>query len=410
MPAERKYVACKRRIAAIVGIVALCAGCGSTIKGNPQPGATPADLDQIRTGPFKTEPVAYKPEVNTMGREWLSLMEGRRLLNYVLHPMDIDPDINVTGKTNIFSTALDIRALDNGMTDKHKDVFKDNVHFVAGVTVTKSNGSVRSPKDFKVGVLRFDSNAAAESAAQGLHTATLESGPRSEHELPSHPTAHASVAGERSIDAWKSHGIYVIMISAHIPTADTKQLVTLGQKSLEMQTSALDRQQPRPMDDVLDQPVDPENLMRRAMIREVGSSLEYSQYFGLLQPSGMLHYERDPAEARQKFDETGVDMVARRATTVYRTRDLAAAFQLQTFLAKPRKNEAAVNPPPGIADAQCLRLDEPDPNRNYDLLCAVVYDRYVAVVTERSTSLTARVDHALQERTAAQYAILKKCG
>ncbi|WP_181700671.1 hypothetical protein [Nocardia sp. GTS18] len=399
------------RIALITAVITLCGGCGIAVEGNPKPGSTPVDLDQIRTGPYLTEPTEYKAGDNstTPGHEWLRLMEGRRLLNYAIHPMDIDHELVVTGKTSIFIDVLDI-PITLGLGENHKRILKDSKHFITGLTARKSNKSLRTPKEFEVGIFRFDSDTEAARSAHELHRATLESGPRIEHALDSGAATHASVLDDKAIDVWQAHGTYVVMISARISFADSPQLESVAKQALQIQAASLDSQQPIPMDDVLDHPLDPGNLMRRAMPREIGSWLEYEKYFGLLQPSGMLHYERDPEGARKKYADTGVDMIARRATTVYRTRDLAAAFELQTFLAQPTKDDVALDPPPGIADAQCIRLDVKDPSRGYDAICAVVYDRYVAVVAEKMGNTSARADYSLQERTAAQYAILKKCG
>jgi hypothetical protein len=54
-----------------------------------------------------------------------------------------------------------------------------------------------------------------------------------------------------------------------------------------------------------------------------------------------------------------------------------------------------------------VRLDTRDLNRNFTSYCAVVFDRYVAVVVSTITEAS-QVDRKLQERAAAQYSILKK--
>ncbi|MFD5178503.1 hypothetical protein ACFWM1_22045 [Nocardia sp. NPDC058379] len=406
---ESPWLMAGLRTALIVGLVTTAStGCGSEVVGNPVPGATGVDIKLLRTGPFQTDPVAFEIESGARGPEQVRLAEGRRLLNFLAHPFDVDPDLAIPGQTRIFGDQNSVPTV-GGIRDEHRQVFKDSVEFVTGVSTSQSNGSVRSPKSVSIAVLRFVSDTVSAKTADELDRITMASNPR-RVSTPGHPDAKSSMSDDKSVVTWLAHGPYVV--TAHVSTSapEAEQLVASVDKILELQTRSLDQQHPIPLDDVLDRPIDPENLVRRTMAWDIKrDSTQSDEDYGTFEPSGMLHFERNPAEARKKFEEAGVDMIARRGSTVYRTKDLASAFQLQTFLSRRGKNDVALEPPPGIADAQCLRLDVRDASRKYDLMCAVVYDRYVAVVTETSIYSTAQVDHSLQERTAAQYAILKKC-
>ncbi|MFE6923336.1 hypothetical protein ACFVAV_20065 [Nocardia sp. NPDC057663] len=259
--------------------------------------------------------------------------------------------------------------------------------------------------------MQFATDAEATRVADEFQRITLESSPRQVVKIPDRPNARASTESESTVDSWEPRGSYIIWTRVKTPTPDLSGAVATVKKTVDMQIRSLDNFKPIPLDDVLDSPLDPENIMRRAAVRDSrdGVGISRSQEdFGPFEPVGILHFERFPAEARKKFEETGVDLIGRRASTVYRTRDLASAFRLQTFFATPGKNDIILRSPPGLADAQCIRLDIADSSREYDALCAVVYDRYVAVVTAKSIS-TGEIESSLLERAAAQYAILKKC-
>ncbi|MGW6724464.1 DUF7373 family lipoprotein [Nocardia sp. NPDC055029] len=409
MPGQSSWISAKLRAALAIGLLTVSAGCGSDLRGTAVPGATEVDAALLRTGPFQTEPVSYELKPDIRGPERIRLIEGRRLLNFLIHPMDIDSDLIVPSKTHIFGDQDSVPNV-GGLNDEQTKIFKDSPEFVTGVAAGQSNGSVRSPKTIEIAILRFISESKSSEVASELDRIAMASTPRHRIDIPGHPTARSSSIDNKSIDSWRPHGTYLVMVSVKNAAQGIDQLTASAKKALEMQTRSIDKQSPVPLDDVLDQPLDPENIVRRTMDHDPRDSSSSEEDYGIFQSSGMLHFERNPVEARRKFEETGVDLIGRRASTVYRTKDLASAFLLQTFLARQGKDDVTLAPPPGIADAQCLRLDPRDPSRNYDLMCAVVFDRYVAVVTESSTNTTAQVDHSLQERTAAQYAILKKCG
>jgi hypothetical protein len=194
-----------------------------------------------------------------------------------------------------------------------------------------------------------------------------------------------------------------------VPQPNQAALASNIGKTVDQQIARLDQQKPIPIDDLLDLPIDPDSIMRRALPKAPDYSDPFiaKDDFGVFEPSGELHFERNPSEIKQAFDETGVDLVGRRGGIVYRTRDLPAAFRLQSALTKTGKNDEILESPPGLPDARCVKLDVFDDARDFDELCAVVYGRYVAVVVAR-TPMGARLDPVLYQRAAAQYSILAK--
>ncbi|MFC4124778.1 DUF7373 family lipoprotein [Nocardia rhizosphaerae] len=383
-----------------------CSGCGATIIGNPQPAATSVDIESLRPGPFIAEPEAFELKDGYGAPEQVRLIEGRRLLNYLIQPIDIDTDVQKLRDTEVFATHLGMPEI-QGISDTHKQVVKYNVHFIAGVAASRTNGSLRDPKEVSVAVLQFDSNSESSRAAEEFNRISMEAIGRSSIIVPGASNTHSSALDRTQIDSWQSYGPYVILVSVKRSAAEFDDTVSKVKDALLAQNYALDLQAPTPLDDVLDRPLDPENIVRRTMNHNSRDATVSTDDFGPYRPSGILHFARNPAAARKAFEDAGVDAVGQRASTVYRTRDLAAAFRLQTFLAKPGKDDRPLDPPLGIADAQCVRFDEVD-ERGNNAFCAVVYGRFVAVVATKSIG-HAQFDSGLQERAAAQYAILQKC-
>lgn len=388
-------------------VAVACCSCGVTVAGNPQPGAAPVDITKLRPGPFSSEPTPFQLDTGYGAPERVRLIEARRLLNYLIQPTQVDQDAQKHEQTAVFASHLGL-PVSEGILDAHKAVIKDNVRFIAGVAAIRSNGSARSPKEVSVAVLQFESDSESSWAAKELNNISMTAGARKSLDIPGHPDAQSSgLDGAVQIDTWQPHGPYVVLVSTKQPPGDLTGAISRVKSSLEEQNRALDTQRPIPLDDVLDQPLDPDNIVRRTTDRETRDAIPSTDDFGTFQPAGILHYQKSPIDARKEFEKAGVDLVGRRASTVYRTRDAAAAFSLQAFLTRRGKDDTTLAPPFGIADAQCVRFDTFDDREN-NAICAVVHGRYVAVVSAKSMGY-AQIDIGLQERTAAQFIILKKC-
>lgn len=395
------------RFAAGVGVAIACCSCGMTVAGNPQPGATAVDITELRPGPFNIEPTPFQLGTSYGAPERVRLIEARRLLSFLIQPTYVDPDAHKQERTAVFASHLGL-PISEGILDAHKQVIKDNVKFIAGVASVRSNGSARSPREVSVAVLQFEADAASSQAAVELNNISMTAGTRKSLDIPGHSDAHSSSLDSAfQIDTWQAHGPYVVFVSTKQPPGDVTEVISRVKNSLEEQNRALDTQRPIPLDDVLDQPLDPENIVRRTMDRESRDTISSTDDFGTYQPAGILHYQNSPMDARTAFEKAGVDLIGRRASTVYRTRDAAAAFGLQAFLTRRGKDDTPLTPPFGIADAQCVRFDTFDDREN-NAICAVARGRYVAVVSAKSTGFS-QIDIGLQERAAAQFIILEKC-
>ncbi|MBF6521796.1 hypothetical protein IU411_16020 [Nocardia farcinica] len=392
-----------RRTTLAVMVTACAVGCASTVAGTAQPGLTAVDLSTLETGPYRPEPTAYEPSID--GVPDIRLIEARRMLGHLVHADEVDPEIDTLGDLAFFW---------NGQSMAQSETFPpqyqpaaDHNNLIAGVYVSRTNGDLRSRKKLIISVLRFPTDAASRQAAAEFDQITHDAPDRHPIAVPDRPDARTSSADDITAVSFLAHGAYVIMVNAAVPQPDPGALAAMIDTTLDLQTARLDRQQPVPMDDLLDIPADPDGIMRRALPTSTASTDPFfgDDDFGAFTPAGQLHFERDPARVRRAFEESGVDLVGRRAGVVYRARDLAGAFRLQSVLAAPGRNDEELPPPPGLVDARCLRLDDRDPVRHYDGLCVVVHGRYVAVVVSRFPA-SSRIDQGLYERAAAQYAIL----
>ncbi|MEV6391803.1 DUF7373 family lipoprotein [Nocardia xishanensis] len=384
-------------------------GCGSTITGNPKPGLSPVDLSSLKTGANATEPSAFELRFVSPAALNVRFIEARRMLNHLIHPFDVDEDLSAVGYVRLMADPASM-IVDGALPKFYRPVAEEN-KLVAGAYVSRTNGNLRNSKKLIVSILRFQTEQDSKKAADDFYRITQEQGARHSIQVEGYPDAHASSPDDLTANAFLAQGPYVIVTSIGVPQPNSTELAERIKKTFDLQRAKLSQLQPIPVDDLLDLPIDPGGIMRRAAPKAKDYSdpfmLLHEEDFGAFEPSGILHFERNPLEVRRAFEEGGVDLIGRRASTVYRARDVEAAFRLQTALAKPEKDDIVLDPPPGLNDAQCLQIGTRDLNRSFTSFCAVVYDRYVAVVISSIPDL-GRVDRRLQERTAAQYSILVK--
>ncbi|MCA2210275.1 DUF7373 family lipoprotein [Nocardia rosealba] len=400
------------RLIGLLTVLTLGSGCASTVSGQAKPGVTPVDIAALKTGAQVVEPTPFELNFSSHTAQRIRLIEGRQLLNLLVHPIDFMPSLTELDHTRIFADSSEMSKT-GGLPSTFNAIVDQN-DLVSGVSTVRTNGSARATESMYVGVLHFGTAENAKNVSTGMfEVSTRGEPPRQPIEIPGYPQANGTI-GTASVNAFQAHGPFVVVTSIQQPQPDRTALPQKIQKVLDAQIKALDSYKPVPADDLLDLPLDQDGIMRRTMGKSpagdpFGMSF-HQEDFGTFQPSGILHYERHTLETRKAFEAAGVDLVGRRYSTVYRTRDVESAFLLQTALARRGKEDAVLDPPPGIADAQCVRLSDTDPNRGYNGFCVLVHGRYVAVVMAMATaSRTAlQADPVLQERTAAQYLIFEK--
>ncbi|MEV0033751.1 hypothetical protein [Nocardia sp. NPDC050793] len=393
----------------LLGLLAVTAsaaiGCSSSIAGTPQPGLAPVDVGALNTGSYANEPTAYDPSVGSAAD--VMAIEARRMLNYLVLPTDIDSALTVIGDVELFSFPED-PFIGKTLPEEYRPVTVDN-KLIAGAYVSRINPDLRHRKKLIVSILRFPTEQDSRKAADDFDRITNADPGRHPIAVDGHSDAKATSKDDVTAVSFLAKGPFVILTNVGVPQPDQAALASVFKKTIDKQIELLGQLRPAPLDDILDAPLDPEGVMRRAAPKATdGTDPFYVEYdFGPLEPSGELHYERNAVEMQAVFRDSGVDLVGRRGGIVYRARDLPAAIRLQSALVRLGKNDEELIAPPGLPDARCVRLDTTDSIRDYDLFCAVVHGRYVGIVVSKAR-LSGAIDPALYQRAAAQYAILAK--
>ncbi|MEC3915080.1 DUF7373 family lipoprotein [Nocardia sp. CDC160] len=398
-----------------VVIVVLAGGIAmatSTVPGHPVPGMTAPDWSQLSVGPYPSAPTDYKPLYS--GASDVYEIESRRMLGYLVSPDEIDPDVTYLGGARTVDDSDgnfgdEVGLLAAPFPKNWQPVAQRN-RLIAGAYIWRNNNSVRARKHITLAIMRFPSEQAAKAAADGFADALAAPGL---HALPTDGLeARASSISDDKGQIFAAHGVYAIVGHAVMPQADATALAERLQAMLRAQLAKMADLKPTPLEDIPDLPTDPDGIMRMTLPNKYDSS--DSDLFGFRQggvysAAGALHFERDGAAARKAFAAAGVDLVARNGATVYRTRDLAAAFGLQAALTTPGRDDDEFPNPPGLTDAHCIQLDEPEPVRRATYLCAVVYGRYVAVIGAQA-EFSGAEPGSFPQRVAAQYSMLAKSG
>lgn len=378
-------------------------GCAAEIPGTPGPGLLPVDIASLNTGSYSPEPTEHDFDISTVDE--LRLVESRRMLEYLVRPSEIDSEISVAGPLALFSGP---GSMVGEMTfpAQYEPAAKDN-NLLLGVYESRINGDLRKRKKLIISVLRFPTEEAGRKAAEQFDQITNSGPGRHPLAVPGYPQALLSSADDITAVGFLAHGPYVVMVNTAVPEPDAAALTSIVDRTLRAQTARLDETTPTPLDDVLDLPLDPDSIMRRTLPKASDYSDPFfgDSDFGVYSATAALHFERDPELMRKAFEDSGVDLVARRGGILYRARDLSGAFRLQNALTTAGRKDDELPSPPGLDDVRCLKLDTPDETRNFDLFCAVVFDRYVGVVVSKAT-LSGGNDGTLYQRAAAQFAIL----
>ncbi|WP_280181301.1 DUF7373 family lipoprotein [Nocardia farcinica] len=394
-----------RRAAGFVVVVAAVAGCGQTVPGLPQAGMAPVELTALNLGPYPGEPVDYESQVST--KMDVFRIEARRMLGFLVSPDEVDPEMDHLDELRV------VESLDSLFGEPPLGIYPaafkpvmDRNFLLAGVTTTRSNNTPRTIRNTLHSLLRFPSDAAARTAAAELATTMAELVPGGRRvPVPGHSGLEFLTADDKKGFLFAARGPFTLLSMVTLPAPDPAGLGDRIGKLVTLQYDRIDKTPVVPVDEILDLPADPDGIMRRTLPPGDG---EYSdlprQFVGALSPAARLHFERDAAALRPVFERAGVDLVGQYSGVVYRTADLQSAFLLQTALARLGRYDEEIDPPPGLTDARCWKIDDRDPVRSSTYKCALVRGRYVAVV--ESARMT--FDAGLYQRAAAQYSILAK--
>ncbi|MFE9787908.1 hypothetical protein ACFYO7_21270 [Nocardia salmonicida] len=332
-------------------------------------------------------------------------LESKRMLNYVVSSSDIDPEVDQLAAVETYANPGGPFATP-ALPESIRPALTDN-SLLAGAYVARTDGNPRSPRRLIVSILRFPTEEKAiRSSAEITQALRMESA-QTIH-VASKPDISAFSTNWSAGTAVFSQGLYAVIIN--YGRADPDQVATTSHltKAVDLQLSKLQQLHPTPWEDVLDAPLDPDGIMRRALASELPNYPFIAEKdFAAFHPDGHLHYERNADLMKHAYTESGTDLIGRRFGITYRTRDSLGAFRLQSALTTPSKGDQEVPPPPHLVDARCVKFYEPDPIRKFDMICVVVRGKCVGAVFARST-LAGLVDPVLYERAAAQYTLLAR--
>ncbi|KIA61544.1 hypothetical protein FG87_30070 [Nocardia vulneris] len=380
----------------IAGTLALGSACGTS----PQVTADPViDIARLDVGSYPTTPRELGPVKNA---DQARFIEAERLGNFVPTASDIDPAFR-EGNPSVSTVFIDPRnSLGKIMSiDRFAEAAPD---FVAGFLSNGSTDVRNQGRDLFNAVMIFPDEQRAAAAAEALERVDFEAAPQNERvQIPKYPAARAHwQPTQQSIGSWFATGKFVVYtwiydyLKIFLEKVDLPALFALVEKSLDAVVPAIGKFTPTPADQLLNQPIDYDNMLSRTLPRPREDS--WIDPPGAYNGHAALHFTTDPAEDRRLIEEAGVDRFAVDATNVYRARDAAAAAKFRADRGGLTKRFKSAESPQQLPVAKCKEYigTQAMAVRFY---CSVSQGRYAAF------SWSHQLLDA-QQRISAQYAIL----
>ncbi|MFE6862726.1 hypothetical protein [Nocardia sp. NPDC057668] len=383
------------------------AACGSD---GGSGGAEPdIDLTTLDVGSLPTEPVTYDRVTSI---EQAKAVEGMRLANVVPLPSEIIPEVSVPAQIASVAvrTFIDFssRAIKIRTTAAPAELNAAAPGFVVGfVSSGKSNDEYPALSyEYENIVLLFEDDAAATSAAQALGRLDFESVAGSEPvELAKYPGAivHAEGGDTKGlIKSWYATGKFVVFtyvwdnLMAEAKTRDLGKLTARVERALDVIPPALTSFRATPKDQLMNLPVDPDNILGRTLSTTKLDSAQVGSP-GVFDAHGGLHIVQG-TDSAALLERTGVDRVAWNGGYLYRARDADAAAEIVTEYSSTTRLFKRADSPENLPNAQCRKYSGPGA-ADIPYYCYVSHGRYAAQVSALQLK-------DAQQRIAAQYAIL----
>ncbi|MGW2660281.1 DUF7373 family lipoprotein [Nocardia tengchongensis] len=389
-------------LAAVLAVTALTAtGCGSDPKSEAE---TTVDLTKLDTGSYATKPQQLVPnDAARMSRN----MEAARLGDFVPLPQQIDPALtHNVGGVHAF---IDVKAFGSSspFASFDADAFTASTSgLVAGFGTAAASNEDHLGLGYilRHSVMIFETDAAATAAATALSGMRFDTKTAPDPvQSPAYPSAHVVWIPEyQALSSWYATGRYVIgdVVNHHenmdLKVSDLNALVTLSDKAIGVTVERLKAFQPTPVDQLGALPLDPQGILRLALLRPDGDQAAFG-FDGTLSRAAALHREDNPDSGRALFDKTGVDYIAYGAGKLVRTRDAAAAEQFVGVESVGRL-WTKIESPPGLPNARCVKYQGPEMFQ-FPYQCFVTNGRYAAAMWSQQPQ-------DVYQRISAQYAIL----
>ncbi|AQT82210.1 hypothetical protein B1R94_27615 [Mycolicibacterium litorale] len=396
------------RVLGLLTAALLLAGCSTVEPGRAirDPGVDPNQPIPVLLDPgaFPTTP---QPPLGTAGNARSgAIQEGRRMGENTVLPFQVDTTLTsptpfVNGPVINLTVLLDIPLTISRALNQH--------NFVTGFVAdsTRPDRGLHTPRLMNM-VLRMATPADAVAAAADLTTqsTTLQplfsttALPTTPIPIPGHPdtTAVTIPAPELAVVwAFTARGSFILMQSVAVP--DTAEAAAgLVARTLDQQQPLIDGFTPTPADQLGSLPLDPTGVLARTLPVPDGLPVSGGSYG----PHAALAYQSDPGRSQGLFSDTGVDVVTKAATTVYRARDDGSAGKIVAdFTEEVRQQKfTPAGGITGLPAARCLTSPKgelaSEPKLTY---CVASAGRY-------AFEATGTADAQVRQAAAAQYLML----
>ncbi|MCV7192670.1 DUF7373 family lipoprotein [Mycolicibacterium brumae] len=384
----------KTKLAVFVATVGiLVSGCADLTNGSavqdPNFDDTVAVPGLMEPGNYPTTP--REPLGLAETRERGAALEGRRMLEYLLYPVEIDPSINNHGgdKTGMLwnpeaaALRLDNKGLRSAL-EAHD--------YVTGYSLTATEFTDGSRKKYlQNAVMRFATPEDAAAAAKDLAEASLsQNDSYSGDPLPITPvpipryqepgrgyttSGSASFAASYVATVFVPHGPFVL--APTVTTVESMEATTnLLATTLDKERAELDKFQPTPVDKLPELERDPTGLLVRVPEKPED---QLDGTVGPYGPHGALQFESDVLKSQKLFAETGVDFLGVELVFITRAKDQESAQRLLDYWADDisERGYAASDALPGLPNSRCVTKPASGDYGWPDTWCGVVQDRHV---------------------------------
>ncbi|MCV7066896.1 hypothetical protein H7H51_16415 [Mycolicibacterium farcinogenes] len=365
------------------------------------------DVSALDPGNYPTKPLP--PMGNGGDRQHVAVLEANRIAEVVVGPWEVDPAIIEPAGIGQAYSGLPI------LPEKLQMVLSEEAAEVAEsimITGYASRRQIQGQKVLLNVVFEMKDPEAAKSAARDMPQKMLDYAGQydftkatSVMPIPGHDGAFAVASTSTKyqqegvtnrVTSFTARGPFVLMQSAET-SGEMPEAVSLVAKTLDLQIPAIDAFNPTPPAELVNLPKDPTGLLARAL--PLAPKEENFDNNSTLGPRAMLSKEPKPIEAGDAFRDAGVDVKVFANSTVFRTRDNAAAKALAADYSKTEGGTVtAADAVPNLPDTACYKL-------TYELTgtekfaCTGAFDRYTFAVYGK------RLKDAHQ-MAAAQYLIL----
>ncbi len=396
-----------RGIGVVATVAVFVAGCTSVVSGQAvrdaalTPNADGAIVALLDHGNYPITPSAALGVAGAKG----PLIQSQALAEDLVLPSDVDPQIADSGNLNGLGAALPLPT--PGVVSEFVIPGTEQIltahQYVAGFAASRLiRVSTGTSKAMTTMLLQFpDPQTAADAAGQlaGVSGPTVV---RTPLPLEAHPDALAStfeMGGGHIVESYTARGPFVLYQFVNSEES-VAVAASLASATLDRQIPRVDAVAPTAPTDLGALPRDPTGVYA-ATLRKGEDSLDFTD--GAYGPHGGLAYESNTVDMGALYADTGVDVVTRGVSVVYRTSDPEAARRFTVALTKDataHQGVSAVTPVLGLPQSRCYSTTSGQGSEQHQVFqCVATAGRFAFRVFSQQ-----RVD--VLQRTAAQYLML----